>query len=466
MIRCIVVAVVLGATALASANGRPPGTSTINFRQGAEQHIAAGMTFGLVMSHDGGTTWQWTCEKAVLYGGMYDPDYVYSPTGALFATTFDGALVNRDGCVFQPTSFATKFISSITQGPDGSVLVAAADTPGAGNPGDAKIYKSTDNGMTFNLGATAGLVNDWYNSLEVAPTDANRVYLSGYRITAGMRSWQIYKSLDGGSSFTPVTSTGFTTSDNSSIDIVGIKRGAPDTVFARVSIVDGALGDAIWRSDNAGQSWMKIFPTSTFAVRDDLSFVVRGNGDLVIASRNSGAFVSRGPTNATWEMVAGAPHVNCLVENAAGELWACTQNFGAPGTPSDGAGIMKTTDLASWTSVLRYQEIQGPIDCPVGTRTHDQCVYACPDSTYNDNPALCPNTSPAGWCGLKNLFGINWTEITCPAVFDSPPEQDGPIKKPGPGCCSTGDSGGAPAALALALGVGTVILRSRRRRVQ
>jgi MYXO-CTERM domain-containing protein len=465
MVRYITLAVLLGAIGIASANGRPAGTSTINFRQGAEQNIVAGMTFGMVLSHDNGATWHWMCEKAVLYGGMYDPDYVYNPSGAIFATTFDGALVNRDGCVFQPLSFAKKFFSAVTQGPTGALLMAAADVPGAGNPGDALIYRSTDNGMTFNSGATAGMINDWYNSLEVAPSDATRVYLSGYRITNGIRSWQIYKSINSGTSFTPVTSSGFTTSENSNIDIVGIKFGAPDTVFARVTITDGALGDAIWRSDNGGGSWTKIFPTTTFAVRDDLSFVVRKNGDLVVASRNNGTFIARGPTNATWEMAAGAPHINCLVENAAGELWACTQNFGSPGNPSDDAGIMKTTNLTSWTKVLRYQDIGGPVDCPVGTRQHDQCVYDCPDATYDDNPALCTFGVPKGWCGLKNMYGITSTVLACPAVFDEPPSNDVGVPKK-PGCCSTGDDGGAPAALALGLGVGMVLLRSRRRRVR
>jgi uncharacterized protein (TIGR03382 family) len=466
MLRYLALASVLAASGVAQANGRPAGTSTINFRQGHEQDIAAGMTFGMVISHDGGATWHWMCEKAVLYGGLFDPDYVYAPSGALFATTFDGSLVNRDGCVFAPiAAFGKKFFSSITQGPDGALLMAAADVPdGMGNLGDAKIYKSTNDGMAFNTGATAGMINDWYNSIEVAPTDATRVYVSGYRLgTGGARSWQIYRSSNGGTSFTPVTSTGFTTSDNSSIDIVGIKRGAPDTVFVRVSLVDGTTGDAIWRSDNAGQSWTKIFPTTANPVKDEMSFVVRANGDIVVGTRNSGAFVARGPTNATWETLAGAPHINCLVENTAGEVWACTQNFAVPGTPSDDAGIMKTTNLTSWTKVLRYQDIQAPVECPAGTRQHDQCVYDCPDVTYNDNPASCPNTSPTAWCVLKNQLGVTSTTIACPAANDNttPPTADVTTKDK-PGCCSA-SSDGAPAAMALSLWVGMVILRRRRK---
>ena len=40
-------------------------------------------------------------------------------------------------------------------------------------------------------------------------------------------------------------------------------------------------------------------------------------------SKNGGAFTK----------VRGAPHINCLVENGAGEIWACTQNYGVTSFP-------------------------------------------------------------------------------------------------------------------------------------
>src|SRR5262249_347167 len=134
----------------ASANGRAPGTSTIHFRRGMEQDVVAGMSFGLLVSHDGGGTWTWMCEEAIGYGGTYDPDYELSLTGALFATTFMGMKVRRDECTFEPTG--SKFVSAVTQGPDGRLYYGAADSPGPGNPGDAKIYHSANDGMTWTPG--------------------------------------------------------------------------------------------------------------------------------------------------------------------------------------------------------------------------------------------------------------------------------------------------------------------------
>src|SRR5262245_53416279 len=83
MRRFALAATLIGALASpAGANGRAPATSTIHFRQGNDQDVIAGMTFGAVLSHDGGATWQWMCEAAVGYGGMYDPSYQYTASGA------------------------------------------------------------------------------------------------------------------------------------------------------------------------------------------------------------------------------------------------------------------------------------------------------------------------------------------------------------------------------------------------
>lgn len=99
----------------ASANGRDPYTSTINFQRGNDQHIIAGMTFGAVISEVGGATWHWMCERTIGYGGMYDPDYVYTSSGAIFATTFDGLKVMRDGCSFVATPPSMTFVSKVEQ---------------------------------------------------------------------------------------------------------------------------------------------------------------------------------------------------------------------------------------------------------------------------------------------------------------------------------------------------------------
>ena len=436
---------VLATATAALGNGRPPSTSTINFRQGNEQHIAAGMTFGLVVSTDGGATWRWMCEDAIKYGGNYDPDYAYSATGALFATTFDGSMVNRDGCTFDATTFGSKFVSAITLGPDNALYMATAQAANAAavppDPGDSNIYRSTDNGVSFPTSSMPGQVGDWWNSLEVAPTEPTRVYLSGYRLNNGLRSFLLFRSDDSGASWTPMSMTGLTTTRNSSIDIVGISKLDPDLIYARVTHQnENAISDGLFRSTDAGASWTPILTR-----QDELAFVVRANGDLVAGTRSSGTVVSRAPSNgAAWEDLVDPPHINCLVENTAGEVWACTQNFGGNQVPSDEAGIMKSTDLVTWTRVLRFQDVLGPVPCPAGTIQADTCA------------------AENNWCILRRQLGIEADPTSCPELADMSPG-DATIVKPPKGCCDSSVAGGGTAWLAIGAVVGMVILRRRRR---
>src|ERR1700733_4748431 len=153
MTRWLCAALLCSAT-LAWANGRPPATSTITFRQGNPQHVVAGMTFGVVISPDGGKTWAWICEAAVPYEGIFDPSFVDEPSGNLFATTLQGVEVTHDGCTFTPVSVAKAtcdgpkidpcydkvFFSNLVAG-SGSAIYATASSPY-----DSRIYRSGDGG--------------------------------------------------------------------------------------------------------------------------------------------------------------------------------------------------------------------------------------------------------------------------------------------------------------------------------
>ena len=460
---------------VAAANGRPAGTSTINFEQGSPQHIAAGMTFGFLRSDDGGTTWKWMCEATIGYGGTFDPDYAYSPTGAIFATTFDGLKVMRDGCSFNSAPSGTTFVSSTEMGPTGNVYYAAAD------PADGKIYRSTDDGMTFPISATPGQNNDWWDSILVAPSDPTRVYLTGYRYNkicnavstnAGaacvndtgcmgtgakcdsIKQFLIFKSIDGGANFTPMSLTGLTTSNNSAIDVVGIDHTKPNEIYIHINIENGMSGDSIYKSTDAGTTWNKILSTND---PFGLSFLIRNDGSLVVATQTMGSQKSANPASClspatcNWTALATPPHINCLAENpATHDVWACTHNYDSPGIPGDGYGIMKSSDLATWTGVLRYQDINGVVQCAADSIQQTQCV-----GSYMGKPSV--------WCCLEQQLGITDTSVDCSGTASCLLSVDTPntMVNPPKGCCNTG--GGGAGALLLAVGTGALLWRRRKR---
>jgi hypothetical protein len=451
----LVVAGLAAAPGLALGNGRPPGTSTIAFRQGNESDIAVGLTFGLLISHDAGASWEWVCEAAVGYQGIYDPKFVFTGSGALFATTYDGLKVERDRCTFAAATASSPTPATVLLGPapDHALYYAASQMadPGSGIAGDFAIYRSTDDGAGFapTAGQPAGAIS-WWQSLLAAPSDPRRLYLSGYVYATGTgsagtaRQARLFRSDDGGATWQALPTGDFTVAPNSVIDLVGVWSDDPDHLYARVELDDNTLSDALYRSSDAGMTWHQIRRKNTAIP----AFVVRSarnagqRHDLIAGTVALGAEISHDDGD-SWTALPTAPHMGCLVENTAGELWACTQNYGFNGAPTDGAGIMKATDpAAGWTKVLRYEELTKAVTCGAGTVQHDTCA--------------------AMWCSVCGQLGCTpESSYACPVATGT----EAPIAVPArSGCCDAGP--GSAGAVALGLAVGMVVVWPRRRRAQ
>jgi photosystem II stability/assembly factor-like uncharacterized protein len=490
---------VLAWCAIAGANGRPPASSTITFQQGNPQHIVAGMTFGVLVSSDGGRTWSWICEAAFPYAGVYDPDMLDTESGALFATTFKGLKVMRDGCSFGAVSlanghcdgpksdpcYANVFLSKVVAG-GGSAMYATASSPY-----DSRIYRSADDGHTFDVLSSPGDADEYWQSFAIAPSNPKRIYLAGYRFTtqcdahstnAGsacrlnsnctgsgtgsampkcttVKTFSLFRSDDAGATWSSLSQANLPMSQSSAITIVGIDPADANQVYVHVSAESGGTGDAVYKSANGGSSaWTKVFETKD---PSGLVMLVRSNGGLIAATETSGAFSSAGgsacvdQSSCKWTRLANAPHINCLVEQPDNkDIWACTRNYGnGSNIASDGAGIMKTSDLATWTPMLKYADIAGPVSCGSDKSPAQQCVV--------------PNDGrPSVWCCLVDQLGIKSTAVACTGAYACTEGAEPPSRKASStpakhgGCC---DAGGGSEPGALLLGALTLLCISRRR---
>jgi hypothetical protein len=243
-----------------------------------------------------------------------------------------------------------------------------------------------------------------------------------------------------------------TTSENSVIQIVGISPVDVNTLYIKVTYETGTEGESIYKSTNAGANWTKILSKTS---RFGLSFLVRYDGTCVAGTRELGAWKSTG-CDTTWTELTSAPHIGCLYENAAHEVWACTQNTAVVqlGLDADGFGLMKSTDLTTWTGVLKYEDIKQPVACAAGTVQNDRCI-----ERYMDEQ------SP--WCCLVPQLGITSTEVDCSgirgcfAMVDGAVDAPTTMKPPKDGCCETGSSGG-PAMFLSTLVAGGLLRRRKR----
>jgi hypothetical protein len=443
-------AVVAALAAAAAANGRPPVTNGIFFRPGDARSIFVRSTFGLLVSRDGGCSFRWVCEQAIGYGGEFDPKYAAAADGTLFATTFTGLRVSRDGgCTWRTATedrpagdrgrIAGIWVDAIDLGPDGHVWVATAES---GRPNN--VFRSTDGGRTFeprNLRSPT----IWWKSVQVAPSNARRVYVTGYQVAGpalpgggaqGPRA-HLVRSDDAGGRWTPSELAGVAVGATPIVYAAAVDPANADRVLLTSAGASPPAGDRLYRSTDGGATFREVLATS--AAINDVVF----HGGAVLVSTQGGAFRST-DGGATFERVAGAPQLGCLGSHGD-RLVGCGANW----QPDAKAVARAAGDGATWDKLLRFAELAGPLACRPGTAVHAQCAPL--------------------WPGLQRQFGaVAPTACPAPVLEPTVPEPPPPKQPAGGGCCEAagqgGGRGGLLGAVALLAGLGLMARRPWRRR--
>ncbi len=438
VVAATVVAVVAHDARPALANGRFPRSVKLVVRPGHPEEMALGVTFGLLVTKDDGAHWRWACESAVGFTGTFDPDYELTPTGALFATTFRGMHMTRDGCHWtgMPAPLGQTYISAVAVGPDGAVYA------GAGDPSDSRIYKSTDDGVTFVPTGPLGMNGDWWVTIEVAPGDARRIYVTGFRSMGGApRQRLLFRSVDGGQSWVELPTAGFVGNENSDLQVAAISPTDPDRVVMRMTQTGPALQETLYLSEHAGApipagpTWAKVFE-----VEDNVpGVVIRADGTVWAATPAHGLHRST-DGGRTFSTIPDVTYEGrCLLERSDGLLFMCANDL-----PPDLRSLTSSaTGLAgSWTPRLRFADIAGPIACAIGTLQKDECEGLL-------------------WCGIKEQLGVTSEAIDCTSAVDAGVDAD-TVNPPGKSCCDTG--GGPPTVETGLVLLGLVVPGWRRRR--
>jgi len=439
LILVALIAVVTHAPGSARANGRFPRTTKLVVRPGHPQEMALGVTYGLLVTKDDGAHWRWVCESAIGFTGTFDPDYELSPTGALFATTISGVTVTRDGCGWShlPAPLDDANVTQIAVGPDGAIYLASSD------PDDSRIYKSTDDGVSFAPVGAVGMAGDWWTSLEVAPGDPQRIYLTGFRTQGGdPRQRLMFRSDDGGQTWVGLPTTALVGTDNSDLQVAAISPIDANRLLMRVTLTGPALQETIYLSENGGAAppggptWTKVIE-----VTDNIpGVVVRADGTVWAATPFRGLKKST-DGGRTFADVPGVTYEGrCLLERSDGALFLCANDL-----PPDERGLTSSTTGAAgtWTPRLRFADIAGPVDCAAGTLQKDECEGLL-------------------WCGLKEQLGVTTNVIDCALAVDAGIDA-GTVSPPGKSCC---DTGGGPPAVETALILLGLVPGWRRRRAR
>ena len=325
------------------ANGAFPSAGQLVVDPGDPAHLVLRTNFGLVLSRDAGATWDWVCESAVGYLN-YEPPIAVTGDGSVLAALFDGVgAAHGDLCGWQRAAgTAQTVVADVSvRRDDPSVAVALG-----GDGATYRILESTDQGASFApTGAPlpAGFLG---LTLDVAPSDPDRIYASGLRQSGGVYFGVVARSIDHGASWTMVDVPG---SDAVAAPYLGaVDPVDPDRVYLRL---DGAPGRLLASSDGA-ETWAEAFAGQGFLRGLALS---PDGAELLVGGETDGVWRAPAATLA-FEQVSTAK-VRCLTW-AAAAVYACGDGAIAP------LASVSTDEGATFAPLLPLACVRGPLACP------------------------------------------------------------------------------------------------------
>lgn len=399
----------------AAANGRFPRSERLLEDPRDAAHLILAGTFGLIVSGDAGGSWHYVCEASFAEAGLdLDPLVALGSDGALLAGIYAGIARSTDACDFKRTLGMTNRQAS----PD---FALAASQPGRaigvmvqlleGGERENQLYRSEDDAKTWApLGPPLPDSIRAVVTVDIAPSDANRVYLSGLGPDgAGV----LLRSDDGGETFT-ATPVPIDASHDEVPYIAAVDPEDADALYLRTDQWDyvpeeqaAHANDALLYSNDAGAHFTELLRKPGklygFTFSPDTQEVLIGFGDPVEegggrvtdpnvlgiyrAAKGSGDFEKR---------YAGS--IGCLTWTANG-LYACTLEA----ETGFSLGVTANVDFdleapADFQSLLRLADVLGPLECPTcssGAVCRNYWETTCQSWGRSDCVAL----SPAAPCG-------------------------------------------------------------------
>ncbi len=415
----------------ARANGRFPASSAVVFSPSDDAQIMVRTTFGLLVTRDRGASWGWICERAIGFSGPEDPSYVVTKSGAIVAGLFDGLRVSRDGgCSWSAVKTDATVFVDVTSRADGAVVALASSYDrhsDAGSLYKTQLWISTDDARSF---AALGPRFDpalLGETVEVAPGDPSRLYVSAVRGEGTGRMGVLLASADGGRTWSERRSMLLGAELAPFIAAVDAKR--PDRVYVRTSAPPDSPTRLLVSDDAA-----KTFRTLLVAKGPLLGFALSPDGARVSAGGPDDGLYAGSAEGPELAQVSGPKlRVQCLGQSGD-VLWACA---------SEASGFIAGTSRsggASFEARLHLRDIAGPIACAEGSAVAKECA--------------------SDWLKLRGELGAGDPGTDAGARRSG---ADGGRVVPGE-AVRTRDDGVLWAAIVAALGAGALLLRARSRK--
>jgi MYXO-CTERM domain-containing protein len=450
-------ATLLATSGTALAHGRPPYIESIAFDGSNPDRIIAQISYGLLITEDGGDAWRFVCAAAFEADpDREDPPFAISSDGSIAVGTFGGLWHGRpDACVW--SSSVGDFGVDVAADPHVENALWALTSR---LPDPDLLQRSVDGGRTW-APFGAPIEGRFASSIATAPSDPSRLYIAAYlpaTETEPRRSF-VLRSDDGGASFETIEITLGT--DEQLAIIANVDPTNADRLFVRVRKREGiATPERLLYSVDGGRTYEQVLAITRLratAMSDDGQTVWAGSDTI------GGLWVARNGS-LDFEQVNTLP-VRCL-EARGDELWICANPYAsdyAIGRSSD-AGV--TIDPA-----LYLEDVTELLPCDRCSPAGFTCIELLDDLVYDVDRYLGSMTLPPPGASDAGLLERCAGDASVPAP-DAGPRLDagtpedasadaGDVETPPSGCgCRGAPPGGG--AWWLFLLVLALLARGRR----
>jgi hypothetical protein len=382
----VILAVTIVFSSTARANGRFPEAQTIETVPRSDgKTVFLRATFGILVSRDRGSSWQWICERALGYEGQWDPPITVTADGRLWVGLETGLRSTTDGCeVVAAPELEGHTVKDLTTDPRGETVWAITGAPGK----TGYVWRRRPASPFERL---ASFTDTNLMTIEVAPASSRNVYVSGQAYTT-IRG-RIFRSDDGGVTFHddgapgPPASVGLASplsADAGARPLPANALVAEGPFF--IGSVDAAdpgrllvrhlhaKGSDLLLSRDGGRTFTNVL-SMTSAM---FGFARSVDGKTIWAASGlpeDGVFRS---TDRGEHFASVSRHgVLCLHAAPWGSLFFCENSLslGAPAiaVATDGVG-------AAITPLVRFADVEGPVRCAGADARASLCASSWPET--------------------------------------------------------------------------------------